>query len=395
LRLLLAMSVVYGHVGLMSVFGVPSIPGDTAVQAFYAISGFYMALVLNETYSAKGSTYLLFLTNRFLRLFPAYAVVALLTLGLALVVHSRSGELPFVLYWQAMPALPVAELAPLLASQITIIGMDIHQLLTLQTGSLSLVTDFDNDTARLQGLLLNPPAWTLGLEFSFYLIAPLVARRPVPVIAAILFGSITLRLLLQFGFGLHNLPWSYMFFPSELALFMAGVLGYRIYRARENGAVDSPLWWLFVAACASIAVAVLINRLHGWSRVASTGLLFCILLAIPALFRATRTHRIDRFLGELSYPIYIGHMLVMWTCEYLLLMPIGAVYGLTVLATTFIVALGLYWCVDRPIDAWRHRRLPLTRLASLGTLSPQERGEGRGRDRRSNSAARARPSARD
>ena len=105
LRLLLAMSVVYGHVGLMSVLGVPSIPGDTAVQAFYAISGFYMALVLNETYTAKDSTYRLFLTNRFLRLFPAYAVVAVATLGLALVVHSRSGELPFVLYWQTMPTL--------------------------------------------------------------------------------------------------------------------------------------------------------------------------------------------------------------------------------------------------------------------------------------------------
>jgi peptidoglycan/LPS O-acetylase OafA/YrhL len=357
LRLLLAMSVVYGHVGLMPVLGIPSIPGDTAVQAFYAISGFYMALVLNETYTAKDSTYRLFLTNRFLRLFPAYAVVAVATLGLALIVHSRSDELPFVIYWQAMPALPVAELAPLLATQLSIIGMDIHQLLTLQTGVLSLVTDFDNDAARLQGLLVNPPAWTLGLEFSFYLIAPLIARRSVLVIAAILFASIALRLLLQFGFGLHGLPWSYMFFPSELALFMAGALGYRIYQAREDGAVDPRLWRLFVAACASIAIAVLINRLHGWSRVASTGLLFCLLLAIPALFRGTRTHRVDRFLGELSYPIYIGHMLVMWTGEYLLLMQPGAVYGLTVLATTLILALGLYWCVDRPVDAWRHRRL--------------------------------------
>src|SRR3954453_14268219 len=108
------MSIVCGHVGRMPLLGIPSIPGDTAVQSFYAISGFYMALVLNETYSAKNSTYSLFLTNRFLRLFPAYAVVALATLGLALVVHSRSGELPFVLFWQAMPALPIGEIMPLL-----------------------------------------------------------------------------------------------------------------------------------------------------------------------------------------------------------------------------------------------------------------------------------------
>ena len=83
----------------------------------------------------------------------------------------------------------------------------------------------------------------------------------------------------------------------------------------------------------------------------------CLLLAIPWLFRATRTHHIDRFLGELSYPIYIGHMLVMWTCEYLLAMQPGAVYGLTVLGATFVLAVVLYRYVDRPIDAWRHRRL--------------------------------------
>ena len=46
LRLILALSVVYGHAG--DFLGFNLVPGDTAVQAFYAVSGFYMTLVLNE-----------------------------------------------------------------------------------------------------------------------------------------------------------------------------------------------------------------------------------------------------------------------------------------------------------------------------------------------------------
>ena len=80
LRFILAMSVAYGHAG--DFLGFPLIPGDTAVQSFYAVSGFYMALVLNEKYRPGSSTYSLFISNRFFRLFPVYATVLCLTLVL-------------------------------------------------------------------------------------------------------------------------------------------------------------------------------------------------------------------------------------------------------------------------------------------------------------------------
>jgi peptidoglycan/LPS O-acetylase OafA/YrhL len=46
LRLFLALSVAFGH------FGMPLglLTSDIAVQSFFVISGFYMALVLNEKY---------------------------------------------------------------------------------------------------------------------------------------------------------------------------------------------------------------------------------------------------------------------------------------------------------------------------------------------------------
>src|SRR5439155_24383428 len=60
LRFLLATSVAYGHAGAF--LGFPLIPGDTAVQSFYAISGFYIALVLNEKYRPESPSYFLFIS---------------------------------------------------------------------------------------------------------------------------------------------------------------------------------------------------------------------------------------------------------------------------------------------------------------------------------------------
>lgn len=63
LRLLLAISVIIAHTE--SVFGVRLVGGVIAVQAFYIISGFYMAMILTEKYIGKNS-YKLFITNRLL-----------------------------------------------------------------------------------------------------------------------------------------------------------------------------------------------------------------------------------------------------------------------------------------------------------------------------------------
>jgi peptidoglycan/LPS O-acetylase OafA/YrhL len=51
LRFILALSVVIFHAG--ACWGVKMVQGQVAVQAFYLISGFYMALILNGKYPGK------------------------------------------------------------------------------------------------------------------------------------------------------------------------------------------------------------------------------------------------------------------------------------------------------------------------------------------------------
>src|SRR5437879_528040 len=92
IRLLLALSLVASHCG--SFFGLRLIDDETAVEAFFIISGFYMSLILNEKYVGSNSSYQLFISNRFIRLFPLYWIVLLATVffcaALAYFTHNEA-----------------------------------------------------------------------------------------------------------------------------------------------------------------------------------------------------------------------------------------------------------------------------------------------------------------
>jgi len=88
------------------------------------------------------------------------------------------------------------------------------------------------------------------------------------------------------------------------------------------------------------ALALLINHWHGrrFSRIPAIILLLSLVLAIPLLFRISKTNVLDRALGELSYPIYICHFSVIWIFEHLFAMHDGAAHGLLSNAITLPVA---------------------------------------------------------
>ena len=92
IRFILAVSVVVAHANSSAIFGLKLVPSAIAVQAFYIISGFYMSLILNEKYVHQPNWYRLFITNRFLRLFPTYWIVLVLTLLFSLLIFHHPNE---------------------------------------------------------------------------------------------------------------------------------------------------------------------------------------------------------------------------------------------------------------------------------------------------------------
>jgi peptidoglycan/LPS O-acetylase OafA/YrhL len=83
--------------------------------------------------------------------------------------------------------------------------------------------------------------------------------------------------------------------------------------------------------------------------------------AVPYLFDLTRSNLWDRWLGELSYPMYMVHVLISWPLHGL-----HAVHGekmsdrangLILLIITIIVSIGLRELVENPVDRWRQARV--------------------------------------
>jgi len=92
MRLILSLLVVGSHVGGMG--EVPS--GATAIAGFFTISGFLMARTIFENYSTaerrlEGAAR--FYLNRFVRIVPPFAAVALLTFGLLWIRAGRGFQI--------------------------------------------------------------------------------------------------------------------------------------------------------------------------------------------------------------------------------------------------------------------------------------------------------------
>jgi peptidoglycan/LPS O-acetylase OafA/YrhL len=306
LRTLLALSVVLDHLGGGTTDWL--VGGRLAVQLFYVISGFLISYVLTATDHYQGSVGR-FYANRALRLYPVYLAVAALTL----LAHAADGGA----FWRFYDALPFAAELFLGVSNLLILGQDWLMFFGIEQGALAFTGSFAHSEVPLYQGLLVPQAWTLGVEMSFYLIAPFVLHSPRRLLA-LLVASLALRaVLVATGIGLAD-PWTYRFFPTELALFLVGSLSHQVLLPRWQAwtrrfprlpEAGSALLLLYALAHFSIGLPHTV-------RDAMAVVLFAALLPLAFLFQSR--YRLDKAIGELSYPIYICHALVILFFGWLL-----------------------------------------------------------------------------
>lgn len=355
IRVLLAISVILGHVG--PVLGIDGVGGVIAVKAFYIISGFYMSLILNEKYVGQRNSYRLFLSNRLLRLFPIYWTILLLTLlvCVGMGVSSR-GEFwlkmqPWVEYHSEMGP---GALSYLILTNICLLGQDIAMFLGLDThtGHLFLSANFWKTSPQLYTFLFVPQAWTVGLEIMFYMIAPFIVRRKIAVILILILLSVSIRVWLTKS-GLVNDPWNYRFFPAELLFFLMGNLGYRVYKRIENVKMSKKslaaltgFVWMYTVFYGKLEIPY------------KDALYFTVFaLAVPFIFKFSRGFRIDFAIGELSYPIYISHMFAAMFLGSLTVFVKLLGPGLTVTVVAMILSMILNKYITRPIEILRQARV--------------------------------------
>lgn len=348
LRYLLAIAVVFGHVVGAAPTGVLT-DSITAVQAFYIVSGFLITYILNERYAKLSDFY----RSRLLRIFPSYyfwlvaTVVAFYYVGWSVKSITSLGELsPFAA-------------AYVVVSNLIIVGQDWAFWLTYDAnGHLHFVENFWHQKNQIYPYFVVTQAWSLSLELMFYAVAPWIVRRPL----AILFVFIAAQIARYFSyrqFGIDD-PYLYRFFPLEIGTFMMGAMSY--YLLKWYRSVNLPARAGDLAALTICALALGFQ----WLPSSRSLVLFtdaqiifysALVLLLPLALLASSRHPIDRFIGELSYPIYLGHIGVIAVVTTSLPSLGKGWQAVVVVVVATVLAAGSYWLIDRPLDHLRHRKL--------------------------------------
>ncbi len=314
-----------------------------------------MALILDEKYVAANSSFRLFITNRFLRIYPSYWLVCLLTIVYSLICWKMFGS-PIRLtgFYEYGSRMGTAAWSLLSVSNTVLFGQDIAMFFGLDTssGSLFFTPDFTRHHPQLHEFLLVPQAWSLSIELMFYLLAPFLLRRKSVVLVVIVLLGLLLRIYLHQK-GWSNDPWNYRLFPAELVFFLAGALAFRMYNywRGKNIPQQLPLF----ATGLIIALILSYNYLPG-GELRNWTFYLLLFTALPFIFFFSRKRRADRWIGELSYPVYIVHVLVFTVCSTRFISSRIDLSLATLIGSLLFSVLLLRWFIQ-PIERYRQARL--------------------------------------
>lgn len=372
LRFYLALSVCLNH--LMNVSGSTSalafVPDSfLAVEIFFAISGFYMAFILGGKYAGPGGL-AKFYGNRALRIFPVYLAILLIFVALSLAVYAAKGHWVFLseavdMFSKSGPGMR----AYAVVSNLTMIGQDLMFLLRYDpsSGELCLGCPPGDGLAAPWQMLVIPQAWSVEVELMFYTLAPWLTRlRTRTILAAI---PVILAVKLAVASAVTSTDyWIFRFPGFELAMFLTVILACRHYRRIEYMALARS-----TMACATGAMFLLLMGINliGSEAVKTILVYLSVPVCLPLMFKAFRNSPLDRAVGELSYPVYLVHYLVMQMVIYWYKgpHPVAFAVGVVVVASVLLCRF-----VAVPLDAYRQARVrnvtaPQSDASSVGGLT--------------------------
>lgn len=358
LRLILALAVVGFHTYYQGdwsddlPFWLPD--GRAAVQMFYVISGFYMALVLNEKYRGTTSNWL-FYTNRFLRLWPSVMVVNIFVILSFLAIGEVRLFLwtgSFAEFFAFLGSLDIWALIFVALTNLFVIGQDILFFLRFDASGVSFVpvSEPGHNGASLS---LNHPLFTVAIEAFYYIISPFVLRRGWRVALGFLLAGGIYHMAIYFA-GVSSLMWGYHFVGSAAYFYFLGACAYHLYRLLEQEPVRGWLETRHGLAWIGIGGGLLLLLAIYWVMPRATLFMAPVMaLVVPLLFVLTRYRRSDRMVGELSFGVYLAHYPIL-----MVLAPLVTPVGLWLWTTALSIgsALLLFFLVEQPLDRWRQRR---------------------------------------
>lgn len=288
--------------------------GGDAVNVFAILSGFVISLLLNST---PEKNYLQFMTERFFRIFPIYLIA--LIIGIILLPVERA---VLAGNWQD-PEIASRGLQVVQSAYTHFIYHLISHITLLQ----GLIPD---EILPHSSLTLLGPAWSLSLEWQFYIVAPLLLfllhrSRSLQALILILIGCNVLRKLVSsysFGFG--------AFLPLKMEFFTIGIISFYFYCfcKGKGSQVLKPVYIFLIIVLFGLGILSFLPFDFLAKRAFSILLWFIpfgaiIAEAVGLHFKPFNSIRyilnlpILQKMGKASYSTYLLHVPVIWTLIWL------------------------------------------------------------------------------
>lgn len=279
-RFFLATAVIVMHLT-----SITNIAGYQAVFSFYILSGYLMTRVLNETYGfdSKGRSH--FLINRALRIFPPYWVAAFIS---------------FLIIMNSPDLARSMDEGLVLPKSVT-------------DWLLNIFIIFHSPPSDTSSLI--PVVWTLHVEWVYYLFMCFFVSRSKVLVYCWFIISLLLTLILFVYANSLKLPYvDYLYFSSiaDSLPFSIGALVYFACRNVDMHIKQTSSYLKSIGLVISFYVLSSIIYDH-------YGLYFFPLFYINLIVSAYIVYKLhflklnpfwkgfDRFLGDLTYPMYLLH----------------------------------------------------------------------------------------
>ncbi len=321
LRGAMAWWVVFGHISLTFGWRLPLIDQNhLAVDVFIMLSGFVIARLIIR----KHETYGAYVTRRAFRIFPLY-IFALVSSALLLPVQMQA--------WASLADETAVNANRVELARIALANFPAHFAV-----HIPLVQGLiPNSVLPQSAYTIIGQAWSVSLEWQFYLLAPLLvwsllSRDRLPIVVG-------LGVLLWFA----SRYFSDAFIGSKLLLFFVGICS---YLAVENTAKQR-VWVATTLAVSFLAIiddgpiqavslliwAMVLMSVFAW-RNSRASILAAVLSSKPAVH-----------FGEISYSIYLVHMMPLYGSIFLLRH--AGVSGLALELTATAAAIIASYCLAR------------------------------------------------
>lgn len=269
--------------------------GVVSVILFYFISGFLMEKSYLRFLEYSKNPAIEFYIDRFLKLFPQYLIILILTI----ISIRHFGN---------------SELITLFNQKITVDKIFINTILVLN--------NYIFEPFSINALIphpIVPPTWSLSTEIHFYLLRPLIFYLHKKV-ALILFISLIIQFSSFFfsdgNFNSNNFGYRYIF--GVLTVF---IYGYSFSRRKDQffRTLSKFIWINF-----SVFLFIVLPAFNLWRNPLVQEVIIGGFIALPLGYalvylklESNFFRKLDILLGSLAYPIFISHFLAIYLVEKL------------------------------------------------------------------------------